>query len=116
MPIITYRIKMKITKLFLFSLLFLTVTYPVILAGEIQNYAENEVIIKFKSTATDKSINKIIKKYSLQVIEKVATGKNLYYFRIINKSKHVNLFDTIDKVKLNKDIEYVQPNYKYKLE
>ncbi|MCB4791245.1 MAG: hypothetical protein LHV68_05095 [Elusimicrobia bacterium] len=72
--------------------------------------------MKFKSTATSKTINKIIKKYSLQIIERVTTENNLYHLKIIDKTKRHDLFDTINKLKLNKDVEYVQPNYKYKIE
>ncbi len=102
------------------------------------NYAENELIVKFKtSSATStminskelspkntgkSSINKLNKKFSAKKLEKVfkeEAGKNKKDLRFatvykVKTSKGINIKNAVEEYKKDPNVEYAQPNYRYK--
>ena len=102
------------------------------------NYAENELIVKFKtSSATPaminskelspkntgkSSINKLNKKFSAKKLEKVfkeEAGKNKKDLRFatiykVKTSKGINIKNAVEEYKKDPNVEYAQPNYRYK--
>ena len=102
------------------------------------NYAENEIIVKFKTnSATPKminskelspqntgkpSVNKLNKKFSAKKLEKVfkeeagKSKKDLRFATIykVKTSKGINIKNAVEEYKRDPNVEYAQPNYRYK--
>lgn len=74
-----------------------------------KNYAEDEIIIKFKDTTSLSTIQ--------QKLSNKAYTKNIYQHRIYNvKLSNQTVEEAINKYKNDPDVEYVQPNYIYTIQ
>ena len=75
-------------------------------------YVPNEVLIKFKPNTNKSTIDAITEKIGLKEVKKIPhLGVTLY--KIQSK---MTVQEVVQKYKENPDIEYIEPNYKYKLD
>ena len=71
-------------------------------------YAEGELLVKFKETA-DISESKIQKKFNFRKAKKLS-GKKLYR---VSVSKDNDIKKIVNALKKHPDVEYAEPNYIY---
>lgn len=69
----------------------------------------NQLIVKFKKNASKTSINSLYSKNSLKAEKKL----DIINAQVVSIPKNAKMDDVIKKLKADKNVEYVQPNYIY---
>ena len=70
-----------------------------------------EVLVKFKSDASQDAIENLAKNYQLEMI-KVVSRPNLYLFKIVGDQSVNDVVKALNSLDI---VEYSEPNYTYKL-
>ena len=70
-----------------------------------------EVLVKFKSDASQGAIKNLAKNYQLEMI-KVVSRPNLYLFKIVGNQSVNDVVKALNSLDI---VEYSEPNYTYKL-
>ncbi|MCX8021695.1 MAG: S8 family serine peptidase [Syntrophorhabdaceae bacterium] len=102
--------------LYLYLLIFLSffVFYPFDISaqsvkdGEQNGYVEGELLIKFKEGVSHKEKASFLKKHNLDRLREFKRAR-IHHIKL---PKGVDLKEYLEKLKKDKDVEYVEPNYK----
>ncbi len=83
---------------------------PLFKQGDAKMIISNEIIVKFKASATDDDISMLIKRYSLAVAKKGLLGKKAYILKL-KQGSGKNVLDIANTLHLNPIVEFAHPNF-----